>query len=131
MQNIRITDTSQSIATIKNLIHNIYPELDIWKYENGNWDIGWRCLERKQFRCSQDVYTNEAIDMRDKKKSKTRNILRENIDKITLQILNKHQIIDDDLKKCLLLYKGIIPIMMSSYQGQSVANEGFARGTKR
>ena len=131
MQNIRITDTSQSITTIKNLIHNICPEFDFWKYENGNWDIGWRCLERKQFKCSQDVYTNEAIDIRDKKKSKTRNIQRENIDKITLQVLNKPQIIDDDLKKCLLLYKGIVPIMMSNYQGQSVANEGFARGTKR
>lgn len=131
MNNIRKTDTSQSISTIKNLIHNICPEFDFWKYENGNWDIGDRIKDTKQFKCSHNVYVNEVVDIRNKRKTKSRNIQRENIDKITLQVLNKPQIIDDDLKKCLLLYKGIVPIMMSSYQGQSVANEGFARGTKR
>ena len=131
MNNIRTTDTSQSITTIKNLIHNICPEFDFWKYENGNWDIGDRIKDTKQFKCSHDVYVNEVVDIRNKKKSKSRNIQRENIDKITLQVLNKPQIIDDDLKKCLLLYKGIVPIMMSNYQNQFVSNEGFARGTKR
>lgn len=131
MNNIKKTDTSQSITTIKNLIHNICPEPDFWKRENGNWDIGDRIKDTKQFKCSHDVYVNEVVDIRNKKKSKTRNIRRENIDKITLQVLNKPQIIDEDLKKCLLLYKGIVPIMMSNYQGQSVANEGFARGTMR
>ena len=131
MNNIRKTDVSQSISTIKNLIHNICPEFDFWKYENGNWDIKNRTKDTKQFKCSHDVYINEVVDIRNKKKSKTRNIQRENIDKITLQVLNKPQIIDEDLKKCLLLYKGIVPIMMQNYQNQFVSNEGFARGTKR
>ena len=124
MNNIRTTDTSQSISTIKNLIHNIFPELDFWVNIDGNWDIGKRIRDEKQFKCSHDVYVNEVVDIRNKKKSKSRNPQREIIDKVTLQVLNKPQIIDDDLKKCLLLYKGIVPIMMSNYQGQSVANEG-------
>ena len=84
MNNIRTTDTSQSISTIKNLIHNICPEFDFWKYENGNWDIGWRCLERKQFKCSQDVYTNEVIDIRDKKKTKSNQNLNLLVKKVML-----------------------------------------------
>ena len=131
MNNIRKTDVSQSISTIKNLVHNICPEFDFWKYENGNWDIKNRTKDAKQFKCSHDVYINEVVDIRNKKKSKTRNIQRENIDKITLQVLNKPQLNDEELKKCLLLYKGIVPIMMQNYQNQFVANEGFARGTKR